>query len=184
MIFKEELISAEKIYEGKILNLRKDTVTVRNGKTASREIVEHRGAVALVVLTEQRKIVMVKQYRHAMRDVMLEIPAGKIDNGEHDPMTAAVRELKEETGYTADNIRYIGKMFPSVAYSEEGLWLYFCSGLTKGERNLDDDEAIDVVEYDFDEVCHRIENGELGDSKTICAVLMVKGLLADGRIST
>ena len=104
MIFKEELISAEKIYEGKILNLRKDTVTVRNGKTASREIVEHRGAVALVVLTEQRKIVMVKQYRHAMRDVMLEIPAGKIDNGEHDPMTAAVRELKEETGYTADNI--------------------------------------------------------------------------------
>ena len=183
MIFEEKKISSERIYEGKILNLRRDQVTVKAGGTASREIVEHRGAVAMVALTDDRKIVMVKQYRYAMQDTILEIPAGKIDMGETDPVKAAARELREETGYRAENIQYIGKMYVSVAYSEEGIWLYFCSGLKKGEMDLDEDEAIDVVEYDFDEMCKKIENGELRDSKTMCAVLMVKGLLADGRIT-
>lgn len=179
MIFKEEVVHSEVLYEGRILNFRKDEVTVAGGGTASREIVEHNGAVAMVAITKENKIVMVKQYRHAMRDVVLEIPAGKIDKQE-DPEKAAARELKEETGYTAAKVTFLGKMYPSVAYSEEGVFLYFCTDLTPGETNFDDDEAIDLVAYDFEEVCKMAESGQLIDSKTICGVLMVKGQLDRG----
>lgn len=178
MIFKEELVKSEKLYNGAILNLRKDEVRVKTGKTATREIIEHNGAVAMVALTEDNKIIMEKQYRHAMRDIVLEIPAGKIDKGETDPQAAAERELREETGYHAANYRFLGKMFPSVAYSEEGIFMYLCTGLTAGETDPDDDEDIEIVEIDFDEACRMAEDGEIGDSKSICAILMTKGILA------
>ena len=107
MIFEEELIESERLYEGRILNLRRDKVTTVTG-SSYREIVEHNGAVAMVVLTDDGKIVMERQYRYACGRAVLEIPAGKIDKGETDPEAAAVRELKEETGYTADEVIYLG----------------------------------------------------------------------------
>lgn len=177
MIFREKLVSSERIYDGAILNMRRDTVTVKNGKTATRDIVEHNGAVAMVVLTDGNEIILERQYRHAMRDVMLEIPAGKIDKGETDPVAAARRELREETGYAAESIRYIGKIFPSVAYSEEGLYLYLCTGLTEGETEMDEDEDIEIVRIPFDEACRMAEDGKIGDSKSVCGILMVKGLI-------
>ena len=176
MSFKEELIESERIYEGAILNLRRDKVTAPSG-TAYREIVEHNGAVAIVALTEDNNIVMERQYRYACGRDVLEIPAGKIDKGETDPVAAALRELKEETGYTASEIIHMGDCNPSCAYSEEVIHIYLMRGLTKGERALDDDEDIELFEMPFDEVYEMGVRGEIVDSKTLAALLMTKGRL-------
>ncbi|MGX8774460.1 MAG: NUDIX domain-containing protein [Bacillota bacterium] len=176
MSFKEELIESHRIYEGAILNLRRDKVTAASG-TAYREIVEHNGAVAMVALTDDNNIIMVRQYRYACGRDVLEIPAGKIDRGETDPVAAAVRELKEETGYTAAEIIHLGDCNPSCAYSEEVIHIYLMRGLTKGERALDDDEDIELIEMPFDEVFEMGVRGEIVDSKTLAALLMTKGRL-------
>ncbi|MBQ9015818.1 MAG: NUDIX hydrolase [Firmicutes bacterium] len=173
MIFEEKRVNSRKIYEGAILNVRVDTVTARKGH-AHREIIEHNGAVAAVALTADDRIVMVKQYRYAAGRVVLEIPAGKIDRGETDPQAAMQRELKEETGYTAEDIRYLGCINPSVAYSEEVIHLYLMTGLSPGDQKLDEDEALEVELMPFDEVCRMTEQGELSDAKTVAAVLMAR----------
>ena len=176
MIFEEKLIESERIYEGAILNLRRDKVTAPSG-TAYREIVEHNGAVAIVALTDDNKIIMERQYRYACKRPVLEIPAGKIDKGETDPEAAAVRELKEETGFTASEIIYLGRCNPSCAYSEEVIHLYLMRGLTKGEQELDADEVLELIEMPFDEVYDMGVRGEIDDSKTLAALLMAKGRL-------
>lgn len=173
MTFEEKFISSERIYEGAILNLRRDKVTAAGG-TAYREIVEHNGAVAIVPITNEGRIVMVEQYRYPMERVVLEIPAGKIDKGETDPIAAAERELKEETGYTAGKLQYLGKISPSVAYTEEVIHLYAAIGLTPGETQFDKDEALNIVQYDFEEIYKLAAEGKLVDAKTIAAVFMAK----------
>lgn len=173
MIFEEKKISSERIYEGAIMNVRRDTVTAPKG-TAYREIVEHNGAVAAVALTEDKNIIMVKQFRYACGEAILEIPAGKIDKGETDPVAAMKRELKEETGYTASQVLHMGDVNPSCAYSEEVIHLYLMTGLTPGEQDLDDDEALEVLEMPFDEVYQLAVDGKLVDSKTLAALLMAK----------
>lgn len=173
MTFEEKFISSERIYEGAILNLRRDTVTAAGGQ-AYREVVEHNGAVAIVPITNEGKVVMVNQYRYPMERVVLEIPAGKIDKGETDPEGAAVRELKEETGYTAEKLIYLGKMAPSVAYMEEIIHLYAAVGLVPGETEFDEDEALDIVEYEYEEIYGMAAEGKLIDAKTICALFMAK----------
>ncbi len=171
MIFEEKRIDSELIYEGIILNLRRDRVTAAGGE-AYREIVEHNGAVAMLALTDDDKVIMVRQYRYACGRPVLEIPAGKIDCGETDPISAAVRELKEETGYTAENILHLGDVNPSCAYSEEVIHLYLMTGLNPGEQCPDEDEALDVIEIPFDEVYEMGVRGELVDAKTLAALLM------------
>lgn len=173
MIFEEKRISSEKIYEGAILNVRRDTVTAIKGQ-AYREIIEHNGAVAMVPITDDGKVVMVRQFRYACGRAMLELPAGKIDRGETDPAAVAARELKEETGYTAADVIYLGKVNTSVAYSEEVIHLYAMKGLTAGEQQLDEDEAVEVVEYPFDEIYRMAASGQLMDVKTIAALMMAK----------
>ncbi len=173
MTFEEKLISSERIYEGAILNLRRDTVTAAGGQ-AYREIIEHNGAVAVVPVTDDGKIVMVEQYRYPMGRVILEIPAGKIDKGETDPLGAAERELKEETGYTAEKLVYLGKISPSVAYTEEIIHLYAAIGLTPGETEFDTDEALDIIEYEFKDIYEMAASGKLVDAKTIAAIFMTK----------
>lgn len=173
MIFEEKKISSERIYEGAILNLRRDTVTVPSG-TAYREIVEHNGAVAIVPIKDDGKIVMVKQFRYPSGQVLLEIPAGKIDKGETIPENTARRELREETGYTAKKLHYLGKLNPSVAYTEEVIHLYAATGLTEGETEFDEDEALDIVEYDYNEAFSMAASGQLVDAKTIAGIFMAK----------
>ncbi len=173
MIFEEKRVNTKKVYEGAILNVRQDTVTARKGH-AYREIVEHNGAVAAVALTEDGHIVMVRQYRYACGRAVLEVPAGKIDRGETDAEAAMVRELKEETGYTAGSIRYLGSINPSVGYSEEVIRLYLMTDLQPGEPAWDDDEALEVELMPFDEVYRMAAEGELTDAKTIAAVFMAK----------
>ncbi|MDO4545901.1 MAG: NUDIX hydrolase [Bacillota bacterium] len=178
MIFEEKQISSQRIYEGAILNVRRDTVTAVKGR-AYREIIEHNGAVAMVALTEDNKVVLVRQYRYACGDAVLEIPAGKIDKGETDPLKAAVRELKEETGYTAETIKFLGKINPSVAYSEEVIHIYAMTGLTPGEQSLDEDEAVEVLEVPFEEAYEMAAQGKLIDPKTISGLMMAKGQLGE-----
>lgn len=178
MIFEEKKISSERIYEGAILNVRRDKVTAVKGE-AYREIIEHNGAVAIVPVKENGDIVMVEQYRYACGMKVLELPAGKVDKGETDPAAVAARELREETGYTAKNIRYLGKINTSVAYSEEVIHMYAMTGLSAGEQELDDDEAINVVELPFSEVYKMAYEGRLIDAKTVAGLLMAKEQLSD-----
>ena len=173
MIFEEKLISSEKIYDGAILNLRRDKVTAVKGE-AYREIIEHNGAVCMVPVTSDGKVVLVEQFRYACGRPVLEIPAGKIDKGEKDPEKAAERELREETGYTAGEIIYLGSINPSVAYSEEVIHIYAMTKLTPGEQDLDDDEAVNTVEYPFDEIYKMAAEGRLVDAKTIAGLMMAK----------
>lgn len=173
MIFEEKRVNSRKVYEGAILNVRVDTVTARKGH-AYREIVEHNGAVAAVALTNDDKIVMVRQYRYACDQVVLELPAGKIERGETDPQAAMCRELKEETGYSAGKVRYLGCINPSVGYSEEVIHLYLMTGLTPGQQSLDDDEAVEVELLPFEEVFQMAGEGKLSDAKTIAGLFMAK----------
>ncbi|MDD3874872.1 MAG: NUDIX hydrolase, partial [Methanosarcina sp.] len=111
-----------------------------------REIIEHNGGVALAVITDEGKMVLVRQFRKAAEKVILEVPAGKIDPGE-DPFHSAVRELKEETGYTAEKIEHLTSFYSSVGYSEEIIHLYMATGLTPGETEFDSNEALEILEY-------------------------------------
>lgn len=181
MIFEEKKISSEVIYKGAILNVRRDKVTAVKGE-AYREIVEHNGAVAMVAVTDDGNVIMVKQYRYACGKAVLEIPAGKIDKNETSPVLAAVRELKEETGYRAENVQLLGKINTSVGYSEEVIYIYAMTGLTAGDQELDEDEALDVIEYPFDEIYERAEKGELIDAKTVAALMMAKGQLDENQL--
>ena len=175
MTFEEKTLKSEKIYEGTIINLRRDKVTAQGG-TSYREIIEHNGGAVIAALTEDKKLVMVRQYRKPADKVMLEVPAGKIDPGEM-PLEAAVRGLKEETGYTASKVEFLTEFYPSVGYSEERLYLYLCTGLTPGETCFDENEAIEIEEIDLDRLFKMAMSGELDDAKTIIAILMVKALV-------
>ncbi len=176
MIFEEKTISQERIYEGKILNLRKDKVHVKDNRTSYREIVEHNGGVALAAVTPDGKMVMVRQFRKAAEKAVLEVPAGKIEQDEDHGLTA-IRELKEETGYTAGSIRYINSFYSSIGYSTEVIYLYLATELTPGETEFDDNEAIEILEYPIPELKKMVLSGKIEDAKTIVAILLVESLL-------
>lgn len=176
MTFKEETISSEMIYEGAIMNVRRDKVTVKDGQTSFREIVEHNGGAAVVALKEDGKVVMVKQFRKPFERDVLEIPAGKIEIGE-DPEVTVIRELKEETGYTADHVELLCKYAPSVGYTTEVLYIYKATGLTPGETDFDPQEALDTIEMPLEEVVEMIKAGKILDGKTITGILLTKELI-------
>ena len=172
MIVEEKTLDSQRIYEGKILNLRKDRVTTRDGESY-REIVEHNGGAAVAAITDEGKIVMVRQYRKAFDGAILEVPAGKIEKGD-DPFDTIKRELREETGYRAGKITFLTKMLPSVGYTQEVVHIYLAQELTPGDTDLDDNEAIEVIEMDFQLVLDMVMRGEIKDAKTIIAILMTK----------
>ena len=175
MVFEEKTISSEMIYEGRILNLRRDKVHVKDNQTSYREIVEHNGGVALAAVTSEGKLVMVRQYRKAAEKAILEVPAGKIEKGEDHRLTAE-RELKEETGYSAGKIEFITSFFSSIGYSTEVIYLYFATDLTPGETDFDDNESIEILEYELPKLKEMILNGEIEDAKTIAAILLVESI--------
>jgi ADP-ribose pyrophosphatase len=177
MIIEEKTIESERIYEGKILNLRRDKVTAKTG-ASYREIVEHDGGVVIIGLTPDGKVPMVRQYRKAAEQAVLEIPAGKLEKGE-DPMEAAAREFKEETGYSADKIRCLFSGYSSIGYSTEILRFYSAEGLTPGETDFDDNEAIETCAYTPDELFGMAMRGELIDQKTIVAAFLAKELVKE-----
>lgn len=175
MVVEEKTISSERIYEGRILNLRKDKVCVKDNKTSYREIVEHNGGVALAAVTPEGKMVMVRQYRKAAEKAVLEVPAGKIEKDEDHRLTAE-RELKEETGYSAGKIKHVTSFYSSIGYSTEVIHLYYATDLTPGETDFDDNEAIEILEYDLQELKRMVLDGEIEDAKTIAAILLVESI--------
>ena len=182
MTFEEKTIDTERIFEGKIINVRRDRVTVMEGESF-REIVEHNGGAVVAAVKEDGCMIMVRQFRKPAERVMLEVPAGKIDEGET-PEEAALRELKEETGYVAGSIQKLTEMYPSVGYSEEVLHLFLCTNLTPGETDFDENEAIDIEEYPIEQLFSMVMNGEIQDGKSQVAILMVKALFATGQLQS
>ncbi len=171
----EEIIKSEYLYRGKVLNVRLDQVRVNTDskpRVVAREIIEHRGAVAIVALDSQDRVLLVRQYRSAAQRDMLEIPAGTLEAGE-DPALCAIRELKEETGYSAAEWKEIGKLLPSPGYSTEKMYLYLAQNLTVSTASPEDDEAIQVEIIPFAEAIAKIERGEIIDAKSIVALMRV-----------
>ena len=174
MIFKEKTISSEYIYKGKIINLRRDKVNIVSGNTSYREIVEHNGGVGLIALKDDGRVILVRQFRKPLERDILEIPAGKIEIGE-DSLATAKRELKEETGYTAKEYEYLGRIYPSVGYTTEMIELYLCTNLIPGDTDFDESESIEIEEYYLNDLYKMALKGKIEDAKTLAAILLVYG---------
>jgi ADP-ribose pyrophosphatase len=168
----EKTLESKTLYKGRIINLRLDSVVLENGNTALREVVEHPGAVGVIALKDNGDIVMVKQYRKAAEQVLLELPAGKLEQGE-DPAECAARELTEETGYTAGDLRYLVSFYTSPGFSNEVLYMFLATGLREGENDPDDDEMVETVEISRDRAMEMILKGEIKDGKTIAGILLL-----------
>ncbi len=173
----ETTISSEEIYNGKIVHLFRDTVRLPNGKEAIREVMRHAGAAAVVPVTEDGDVILVRQYRYPFSAVMLEIPAGKLDPSEQ-PLDCAKRELLEETGFEAREMTSLGVIYPSIAVMDEKIHLFLARGLTFRAANLDADEFLHVVRLPLRELVADILSGAVPDGKTQIAVLKAWHLLA------
>lgn len=165
-------MSSKRIYEGKIINLRVDTVAFPNGRTGTREVVEYPGAVAVVPVNERGELLLVRQFRHAVGKTLLEIPAGKLEVGE-DPLASARRELLEETGYEAERLNRLFGFFSTPGFTTEELHLFLATGLQLKEQNLDEDEFIDVVAVPFEQAVGMIWAGAICDAKSVAGILAV-----------
>lgn len=173
MNYEEKTMKSDKIYEGKILNLRIDTVELPDKKYSKREIVEHPGGVAVIPITKDNTLILVKQYRKAVERFLLEIPAGKLEVNE-DPRETALRELEEETGFKANKLEYLMEFYTSPGFSNEKIYLFLASDLTKGEQSLDLGEFIESQEYNIDDLLKMVQRGEILDSKTIIGIQFAK----------
>ena len=163
-------LSSEMKFDGKLIKVTYDIAEV-NGKEAWREVVHHPGASAIVAIDEDNRIIMEKQFRYALNDYLLEIPAGKLDVGE-DPLVCAKRELEEETGIIASEWISLGTIATSPGFCNEVIHLYVAKGLSKGEIHWDEDEYVEVERYTFDELLQRISEEKIKDSKTLSALLL------------
>ena len=178
MNLEEKTVDTKRIYDGKIINLRVDTVQLPNGRETYREVIEHGGAACVVPVTEDNMIYMVRQFRYPFNEEILEIPAGKLDAGEQ-VWGAANRELEEEIGMKAGELTYMGELRPSVAYLTEVIHMFLARGLKKTQQHLDEDEFLNVETYPFEAVVDMIMAGKITDAKTIAAVLKAKALLGN-----
>ncbi len=167
---KEFTVKSEKIFEGKIVNLRVDTVELENQKYAKREIVDHKSASAVIAISDKEEIILVKQYRKAVEDYLYEIPAGLMNVSE-DPMECAIRELKEETGYETANIKKVYEFYSSPGFTNEKVFLYKAEGLTSGQTKFDEDENIEIMHVTKEQIKQMLDNGSITDSKTIIGIL-------------
>ncbi|MBD5149715.1 MAG: NUDIX hydrolase [Oscillibacter sp.] len=176
MDLTEKTLSSEKIYDGHILHVRRDTIELPDGSRGYREVVDHQGGVCVLALDDENRVLVVSQYRYPYEKVLREIPAGKLEYGE-DPAQAAIRELKEETGAVAGDFRPLGELYPSPGYCGEVIRMYLARELTFGETHLDKDEFLNLERVPFDRLVEEILSGEIRDAKTIAAVLKGKLLL-------
>ena len=173
----EKQASSEDIFDGVVLHVKRDTVTLSNGSTAVREVIRHIGAVCVIPVTENNEIIMERQYRYPLDRVILEIPAGKLDAANEDRLSAIKRELREETGYTADEWMEIGDFHPAPAYSDEYITMYLARGLHKGEQDLDADEFLDVYTVPLKDLVEDVMQGRISDAKTQVCILKAARIL-------
>lgn len=178
MNLTEKQLKAEYMYEGRIINLRRDEALLPNNTTALREVVEHPGGVCVAALTDDNEVLFVRQYRYPYSEILPEIPAGKRDRQNEDPLECGKRELKEETGATAEKFIFLGKMYPSPGFLNEVIYMYAATGLSFGNQNLDEDEFLTVEKIPLEKAVEMILSGEITDGKTQTAILKLK-LLKD-----
>ena len=178
----EKQISREEIYNGIVLKVVRDEVLLPNGKTAVREFCQHLGAVAVIPILEDGRVVMERQYRYAHGRVFFEIPAGKLEGKDEEPLEAVKRELREETGGIAEKYTYLGRIDASPALIDEKIYLYLAENISFGERELDDDEFLNVEFVPLDDLYTMVMNGEISDAKTQIAVLKAKAIINERKI--
>ena len=167
----ERQLDSKLIFDGRILHVYDDTVSLPNGHTASRELIRHVGAVCVLPLTDDGNVIVERQYRYPVGRVLTEIPAGKLDSKEEDHEYAARRELREETGCIADEPVDLGVFYPAPAYSDEAIRMFLARGLHMGAQDLDPDEFLNVEAHDLDELLEMIYSGTIEDGKTIAGLL-------------
>ena len=166
--FTEKKIDSQRIYEGKILNLRRDDVLLPNGKTSKREVVEHNGGSSVLAIKDG-KVLLVKQFRYAVGETLYEIPAGKLEKGE-DAKNTAIRELSEEGGLVADDVEFLYAFCPTPAYTEERIYVYFADKFIEGDMHLDENEFLEGEWVDVDLAYQMTVDGRIKDAKTIIAI--------------
>ena len=174
---REIQTETEDIFDGVILNVKRDRVRLPNGHESVREVIRHLGAVCVVPVTEDGRVVVERQYRYPIDQVITEIPAGKLDSKEEDRLHAAKRELAEETGITADHWTDMGLYYPAPAYSDEKITMYLAQGLHLGKQHLDEDEFLNVEFVPLEELAEEILSGTITDGKTQVAILKAAMLL-------
>jgi ADP-ribose diphosphatase len=172
----EKRIASKSIYEGKVLNLRVDEVKMENGHVATREVVEHLGAAAIVPILEGGDVILVRQYRYPAGSDLLEIPAGTL-RADEDPEDCAMRELEEETGYRCRNIAKITEFLVAPGYSTEKIHVYLAKDLTKTHTKMDEDESINLERQPFADALKKIQTGEIRDAKSIIGLQAASRLL-------
>lgn len=175
MEFTEKTINSQLIFDGRVVKLYKDKIELPTGQESLREVVKHSGGVVIFAKKED-KVLLVKQFRYPMKEVLYELPAGKLEIGE-DPFEAAKRELEEETGYCANKWTDLGYVYTSPGYSDEKLYLYMAEDLEFTHCHPDEGEILQALEYSYDNVLKMIANGEINDAKTLCAIMraQIKG---------
>ena len=177
--FKESTKSSELIFDGKVLHLYRDDIYLPDGREAFREYCRHIGAVCVVPITDDGEIICVRQYRYPVADVMLEIPAGKLDSRDEDPTDAVLRELREETGANCKSLTFMGKYYSSPAILDECIYMFMAEGLEFGDTDFDDDEFIESVRIPIDELVAMIMRGDVPDGKTQAAVMRAAHAIAE-----
>ncbi len=170
MNFEEKTLNSQTVYKSKIFTIIKDDIETANGYKSYREVILHNGGVVIVALKDDDKILLVKQYRYPLKSTNLELPAGKLEIGEN-PDEAAIRELEEETGYRAKTWKSLGYINTTPGICTEKLYLYFAKDLTFVGEHPDEGEVIKCEEYKLSDIFDMIKNGEINDSKTICAIM-------------
>ncbi len=177
---EETFVSREEIFDGAVLHVVKDRITLPDGRESYREMCLHVGAVAVIPMLDDGRVIMERQYRYAHGRVFLEIPAGKLDSPDEDHLEAVKRELREETGAVAEKYTFLGRLDSTPALIDEKIYMYLAEGITLGERELDEDEFINVELVPLKDLVDKVMSGEICDGKTQIAVLKaarLKGLM-------
>ncbi|MGY0691839.1 NUDIX domain-containing protein [Virgibacillus sp. FSP13] len=175
--FEEKTIKTEKIYDGKVVKLQVDDVTLPDGNTAKRELIKHPGAVGIIPITKDKKIIFVEQYRKPLEKSLVEIPAGKLEEGEK-PEITAVRELEEETGYTTNQLKHVTSFYTSPGFANELMHIYLTDQLEALTKKVagDDDEFVELVELTLEEAKQYVKEQRIHDAKTNYAILYLETL--------
>ena len=168
---------SQEIFDGVILHVFKDTVKLPNGNSATREVIRHVGAVGVIPVTDDGKVIVERQFRYPLNRAITEIPAGKLDSFTEDRLSAAKRELEEETGYTAKEWINMGDYYPTPAYCDERITLYLAKGLALGQRHLDEDEFLNFEAVPLETLVEQVMDGTITDGKTQVAILKAARLL-------
>lgn len=180
MEFKEEMVSQETVYEGVIVNVRRDKARLMDGRITNREVVEHPGGVAVFAMDDQGRVALVRQYRYPMGEETLELPAGKLEPGE-DPRDSGLRELAEETGLVPGTFEDMGCLYSSPGILAERICLYFAKDLTQGPTHPDDGEFVETVWLPYQDLVDKARRGEIKDGKTLVGILKASFLLDAGQ---